>query len=89
MVPILLDLKLTADWEYSLRHIPRRKLMETKILAMQNRLKHNPKLQNVVMKNFNLSKLNKLAFKEKKLHSLPFKEKQLKSKRSLYDDENI
>lgn len=41
MVPILLDLKCTNKWEYSLQHIPRRKLMETKIFAMQNTLRHN------------------------------------------------
>ncbi|CAH1639790.1 unnamed protein product [Spodoptera littoralis] len=89
MVPILLDLKLTGDWEYSLRHIPRRKLMETKILAMQKKLSHNPKLQNEVMKNFKLSKLNRLAFKEKHFGSFTFKEKKVRSKRTLYDDENI
>lgn len=76
MVPILLDLKLTSDWEFSLRHIPRRKLMETKIFAMQKRLDHNPMLKKEVMKNFKFSKQNTLAFKEKKL----------KSRRSLYDD---
>ncbi|CAH0695293.1 unnamed protein product [Spodoptera exigua] len=89
MVPILLDLKLTGNWEYSLRHIPRRKLMETKILAMQRKLSHNPKLQNEVMKNFKLAKLNKLSFKEKNFGSFTFKEKKNKSKRTLYDDENI
>lgn len=89
MVPILLDLKVTADWEYSLRHIPRRKLMATKIMAMQKRLKHNPSLQKEVMKNFNLSRLNKLAFKGKKIDTLAFKGKKLISKKSLYDDENI
>ncbi|XP_047027197.1 mitochondrial ribonuclease P protein 1 homolog [Helicoverpa zea] len=83
MVPILLDLKLTGDWEYSLRHVPRRKLMETKIMAMQKRLSHNPSLKEEVMKNFKLSRLNTLAFKEKR------KFNQSKSKRSLYDDENI
>lgn len=45
MVPILLDLKLTNDWEFSLRHIPRRKLMETKIKAMEKKLQHNPELK--------------------------------------------
>lgn len=77
MIPILLDLKMTADWEYALQHVPRRKLMETKIMAMQKNL--NPKLQYDVKKNIKLSKLNTLVFKEKRL----------KSRRSLYDDENI
>ncbi|KAF9801597.1 hypothetical protein SFRURICE_015091 [Spodoptera frugiperda] len=89
MVPILLDLKLTGDWEYSLRHIPRRKLMETKILAMQKKLSHNPKLQNEVMKNFKLTNPNRLSFKNKNFGSFSFKEKQIRSKRTLYDDENI
>ncbi|CAD0194878.1 unnamed protein product [Chrysodeixis includens] len=77
MVPILLDLKMTADWEYALQHIPRRKLMATKIMAMQKNL--NPAFKNGFKNNFKLSKLNTLAFKEKRL----------KSRRSLYDDENI
>lgn len=71
MIPILSDLKLTGDWEYSLRHIPRRKLMETKILAMQNKIKKNPMLKQTIMKEFK---------------SLSLKEKKMKSRRSLYDD---
>ncbi|XP_013197110.2 mitochondrial ribonuclease P protein 1 homolog [Amyelois transitella] len=85
MIPILLDLKLTSDWEYALRHIPRRKLLETKILAMQKKLR-NPELKNEVIKNFkkyaNLGpmKHNPLA---------PFKDRKSKSRKSLYDDDSI
>lgn len=96
MVPILLDLKLTGDWEYALRHIPRRKLMETKIKAMEKKLEKNPKLRNEMLKlrsskfnNFSAKHLNTLTFREKRLNSMTFQEKKIKSKRSLYDDENI
>ncbi|XP_049879692.1 mitochondrial ribonuclease P protein 1 homolog [Pectinophora gossypiella] len=74
MVPILLDLRLTGNWEFALRHIPRRKLMETKILAMQKMIK-NPLLKDAVarsMKNLNM------------------KDKKAKSRQSLYyDDERF
>lgn len=79
MIPILLDLKLTGDWDYSLRHIPRRKLMETKILAMQKKLS-NPMLRNDVIKNFK---------KYANISPLPLKERRSRSKKSLYDDDNI
>lgn len=71
MIPILLDLKLTGDWEYSLRHIPRRKLMETKILAMQKKIKNNPMLKREILQNFK---------------SVPYPEKKIRSRKSLYDD---
>lgn len=80
MIPILLDLKLTGDWEYALRHIPKRKLMETKILAMQKRIKNNPQLKNDVLKNF-----RKNNFKLSSVNSLP-NLKKTNIRRSLYDD---
>ncbi|XP_028028227.1 mitochondrial ribonuclease P protein 1 homolog [Bombyx mandarina] len=80
MIPILLDLKLTGDWEYALRHIPKRKLMETKILAMQKRIKNNPQLKNDVLKN-----LRKNNFKLSSVNSLP-NLKKTNLRRSLYDD---
>lgn len=80
MVPILLDLKLTGDWEFSLRHIPRRKLMETKIMAMQKRFEISPKLKNIDMKSFMNLRVNDRSI---------FKDKRNKSRQSLYDDENI
>lgn len=80
MVPILLDLKITGDWEYALRHVPRRKLMETKVRAMEQRLKRNPSLREQVFKNL-------------KRHSdnLPnsYKLKRKQSRSSLYDDDSI
>ncbi|XP_075974215.1 tRNA methyltransferase roswell [Anticarsia gemmatalis] len=96
MVPILLDLKLTGNWEYALRHIPRRKLMETKIMAMEKKFQHNPKLRDEIIKTFKSSKSKKvndknyniMAFRKKRL-DLSFKENKTKSKRSLYDDDNI
>ncbi|CAB3256491.1 unnamed protein product [Arctia plantaginis] len=93
MVPILLDLKLTSDWEFALRHIPRRKLMETKIKAMEKRWQNNPeKKDNLInafkgkSNNFTKKKFNTLLFREKRMNN---KEYNFKSKRSLYDDENI
>ncbi|CAG4954647.1 unnamed protein product [Colias eurytheme] len=78
MIPILLDLKLTGDWEFALRHIPRRKLMETKIQAMQKRFEKSS-LKNVDMRSFmNLRVEDRSIFKRK-----------FKSKKSLYDDDNI
>lgn len=63
MVQILLDLKVSSDWEYALRHVPRRKLMKTQILATQkdnsivarNILKNNVRLniRNNFVKDFN------------------------------------
>ncbi|XP_030027617.2 mitochondrial ribonuclease P protein 1 homolog isoform X1 [Manduca sexta] len=79
MIPILLDLKSTGDWEYALRHIPRRKLMETKILAMQKKLKNNPMLEDTVFKNFrksNLGRKSEYFLKDRKSKS-----------RSLYNDD--
>ncbi|CAG4978283.1 unnamed protein product [Parnassius apollo] len=76
MVPILLDLKLTGDWEFSLQHIPRRKLMETKVMAMQKKLQNSPLAQEQVFKNL---KFNRQSFREKRF----------KTKQTLYDDENI
>lgn len=74
MVPILLDLKLTRDWEFALRHIPRRKLMETKIKAFQKKLK-NPKLRDEVYKSFS---------------NLGLKDKKIKARKTLYyDDDKI
>ncbi|XP_053619065.1 mitochondrial ribonuclease P protein 1 homolog isoform X2 [Plodia interpunctella] len=85
MIPILLDLKLTRDWEYALRHIPRRKLLETKILAMQNKLK-NPLLKDEVIKNF--KKYSNLGpLKNNPLAS--FRDRRSKSRKSLYDDDSI
>jgi mitochondrial ribonuclease P protein 1 len=81
MVQILLDLKLTGDWEYSLRHIPRRKLMGTKILAMQNKIK-NKYLKDEIFRN-----LSKPVDNMNVLFS--HKAKRLKSRKSLYDDDSI
>ncbi|XP_063548435.1 mitochondrial ribonuclease P protein 1 homolog isoform X1 [Cydia strobilella] len=80
MVPILLDLKTTGDWDYALRHVPRRKLMETKVLAMENKLKRTPALRKHVFKNLRLHS-------EELQHS--FNEKRKRSKKSLYDDDSI
>ncbi|XP_072940880.1 mitochondrial ribonuclease P protein 1 homolog [Epargyreus clarus] len=78
MISILLDLKATGDWEYALRHVPRRKLMSTKIAAMEKKLK-NPYLKDEITKNY-----------KKYRNILPniMKEKRYKQ-RSLYDDDNI
>lgn len=74
MVPILLDLKLTRNWEFALRHIPRRKLMETKIKAFQQKLK-NPKLREEVYKS---------------ISNKGFKDKKMKARTTLYyDDEKL
>lgn len=76
MIPILLDLKLFGDWTYALRHIPRRKLMETKIQAMQNKLK-NSKFKLDVMKGFqNLPNVKNMMRSERRQ----------RSKKSLYDE---
>lgn len=72
MVPILLDLKLTGDWEFALKHIPRRKLMETKIKAFQKKI-IDPKLKNEVIKS--ISKMG-------------FKDKYNKARKTLYYDDN-
>lgn len=79
MVPILLDLKLTQDWEFALQHIPRRKLMETKILAMQNKYKNSPMLKDDIFKNFQRNNLRRDS-----VYSL--RGKTANSRRSLYDD---
>lgn len=93
MVPILLDLKLTGDWEFALQHIPRRKLMETKIKAMEKKWQNNPKMRDDLINafkgksnNFTNKKFNTSVFREKRMNH---KEYNFKSKRSLYDDENI
>lgn len=80
MVPILLDLKSTGDWEFALRHIPRRKLMQTKIMAMEKRFQNNSLLKEEALENFKMPK---------KLEQLGFKEKRSKSRKSLYDDESF
>ncbi|XP_034830285.1 mitochondrial ribonuclease P protein 1 homolog [Maniola hyperantus] len=80
MIPILLDLKLTGDWEFALRHIPRRKLMETKILAMQKRFSNSSLNKEDLFKSFKSVRRNS---------SLTVNEKKLKSRKSLYDDDNI
>lgn len=72
MIPILLDLKLTGDWEFSLKHIPRRKLMETKIKAFQKKLR-NPKLRDEVFKS---------------ISNMGFKEKKIKARKTLYYDDD-
>ncbi|KAI5645091.1 tRNA (Guanine-1)-methyltransferase domain-containing protein [Phthorimaea operculella] len=74
MIPILLDLKDTNDWEFSLRHIPRRKLMETKIKAMQKKIR-DPLLRKTVLRSF---------------QNVNLKDRKMQSKKSLYfDDEKI
>lgn len=80
MIPILLDLKLTGDWEFALRHIPSRKLMETKIHAMQKKFSNTSLGKEDFFKSFrNVRKSGSLSMNEKKL----------RSKKSLYDDESI
>lgn len=37
MVDILLDLKMTNDWEFALRHVPRRKLFDSRQNAMERK----------------------------------------------------
>ncbi|RVE42856.1 hypothetical protein evm_012474 [Chilo suppressalis] len=76
MVPILADLRLTKDWEFALRHIPRRKLMETKIMAMQKKHK-NLKLKEEVIRKL---------IKSPKTFSLKDRPN---ARRSLYDDDSI
>ncbi|XP_032529017.2 mitochondrial ribonuclease P protein 1 homolog isoform X1 [Danaus plexippus] len=80
MVPILLDLNFTGDWEYALRHVPRRKLMETKIVAMQKKF-NSP---NITKKDF-----LKSLHTSKKNNTLNFNDRKIKTRKSLYDDENI
>lgn len=81
MVPILSDLKISGDWEFALRHIPRRKLMKTKILAMQKKIKNKTLLNNDLFKN-----LNNIHSKAK---GFSLKDRKMKSRNSLYDDDNI
>lgn len=77
MIPILLDLKSTGNWEHSLQHIPRRKLMETKIFAIQKKVQRNKSLPfHEVFKDFKMP--NKL---KTDVH-----EKRNRSRKSLYDD---
>lgn len=78
MIPILLDLKATGDWEYSLKHIPRRKLMETKIKAMERKFERKPFRQDP-FKDFHMPKGQKLNLTDRKS----------KYKKSLYDDDSI
>ncbi|XP_050681371.1 mitochondrial ribonuclease P protein 1 homolog [Leptidea sinapis] len=78
MIPIMLDLKFTSDWEFSLRHIPRRKLMETKILAMQKRLADTSLAKEDILKSFSNLRINNKAM---------FKDKRFKSRKSLYDED--
>ncbi|XP_047525609.1 mitochondrial ribonuclease P protein 1 homolog [Pieris napi] len=78
MIPILLDLKSTGDWDYSLRHIPRRKLMETKIKAMQNKFENSGKMKDI-KRYMNLRVSDRSVFLDKRNTS----------RKSLYDDENI
>lgn len=80
MVPILLDLRLTGDWEFALRHIPRRKLMATKIMAMQKMLKDTSLGREDIFKKFQTVRKNNFLTRD---------EKKFKSKRTLYDDDNI
>ncbi|XP_045448742.1 mitochondrial ribonuclease P protein 1 homolog [Melitaea cinxia] len=80
MVPILLDLRLTGDWEFALRHIPRRKLMATKIMAMQRMLKDTTLGREDIFKKFQTVRKNNFLTRD---------EKKFKSKRTLYDDDNI
>ncbi|CAH2102371.1 unnamed protein product [Euphydryas editha] len=80
MVPILLDLRLTGDWEFALRHIPRRKLMETKIMAMQKMLKDTSLGRENIFKKFQSVRRNNFFTRD---------EKKFKSKRTLYDDDNV
>lgn len=77
MIPILLDLKLTGDWERSLQHIPRRKLMETKIFAMQKKISQNKSLSFYdAFKDFKMpNKLKTASFDKKN-----------RSRKSLYDE---
>lgn len=79
MVPILADLKISNDWEFALRHVPRRKLMVTKILAMQKKISNN-KLREDVFRNFKPNRNTK---------GFSFNQRKTKSKKSLYDDDEI
>ncbi|XP_014367006.2 mitochondrial ribonuclease P protein 1 homolog [Papilio machaon] len=81
MVPILLDLKVSGDWDHALRHIPRRKLMETKIMAMQKRIGNSPLAKEEIFKNFNMIRNNRIQ---------SFRNNRVKSKQSLLcDDDSI
>ncbi|KAL0851043.1 hypothetical protein ABMA28_006934 [Loxostege sticticalis] len=80
MLPILSDLKISGDWEFALRHIPRRKLMETKILAMQKKIKNNALLKEDIFRNLSL---------KSKVKGFSLKENKLRSRKSLYDDDNV
>ncbi|CAK1540119.1 unnamed protein product [Leptosia nina] len=80
MVPILLDLKTTGDWEFALRHIPRRKLMQTKIMAMQKKLQDSSLRHDIDMRSFkNLRVADRNVFKDRRQ----------RSRQSLYDDDEI
>lgn len=35
---ILLDVKLTGDWKYALRHVPRRKVVDTPVPPKKNKI---------------------------------------------------
>lgn len=80
MIPILLDLRITGDWEYALRHIPRRKLMATKIMAMQKKLENSPLAKDAIFKTFK-------SLNVKKYQTLD--QKKFNSKKTLYDDDSI
>lgn len=43
MVNILLDLKQTGDWMHALRHVPRRKIVETYTEPVPNKFRHDSK----------------------------------------------
>lgn len=64
---IMLDLKMTSDWEYALRHIPRRKLMEVQADKMINSLnKTNNKFYKTLKEDYG-SLMNKKSYvKDKK-----------------------
>ncbi|XP_063822919.1 mitochondrial ribonuclease P protein 1 homolog isoform X2 [Ostrinia nubilalis] len=80
MVPILSDLKISGDWEFALRHVPRRKLMETKILAMQKKMKNNTLIKEDLFRSLRVPSKSK---------GFGVKEKKVKSRKSLYDDDNF
>lgn len=67
-VAILLDLKDTGDWQYALRHVPRRKLMDTTSNENKFKFSNNPKpffnqkKNTWKPKNSNNSKINVRSF---------------------------
>ncbi|GBP39974.1 Mitochondrial ribonuclease P protein 1 homolog [Eumeta japonica] len=73
MVSILQDLKISGDWEYALKHVPRRKLLDTQIDKIQS--KHNIDI---------FKRDNKL--RSRVIRRL-FDNKPQKFKKSLHDDE--